>query len=237
MAKRAERAGLERADRALDRRGRHAQRVIRIAPGVEDLHRDLAAGLVHGVRHDAVLGDLPGKRELRGAGLEAAGQVRRDAARDDQADAAARTRRVERGELAEAVGLLLEARVHRAHQHAVAQRREAEVQRGKQRRVGVHARSPQWKPVELTGGFWRGSSSRRAADSAARSPPRDQACCSAPTLTPSSRMRRVSATRLRHCPAARRISVASRVASSSVRSRVTVWKLSKRSLMPMVRPA
>ena len=44
-------------------------------------------------------------------------------------------------------------------------------------------------------------------------------------------------TRRRHSPAARRIACASSVAAASVRSRVTVLKSSKRSLMPTVLPA
>ncbi len=68
-----------------------------------------------------------------------------------------------------------------------------------------------------------------------RDPP--HACCSVPTRTPSRRMRRASSMRLRHVRAAWRISPASWVAASSVVSRVTVRKSSKRSLTPIVRPA
>ncbi len=49
-------------------------------------------------------------------------------------------------------------------------------------------------------------------------------------------MRRSSATRFRHSPAARRIACASCVGASIVRSRVTVRKLSKRSFNPIVLP-
>ena len=57
-----ERARTKRRDRRLERRGRDGQRVIRIAAGVQDLHPDLAAGRVHGVGDDAMLGHLPRKR-------------------------------------------------------------------------------------------------------------------------------------------------------------------------------
>ena len=60
---------------------------------------------------------------------------------------------------------------------------------------------------------------------------------SEPARTPSNRMRRARSTRLRHWPAAWRMAAASTTGSASVKSRVTVLKSSKRSLMPMVRPA
>ena len=50
--------------------------------------RDLAAGRVHGVGDDAMLGHLPAERQLQRARLDAAAEVGRDAAGDDQADAA-----------------------------------------------------------------------------------------------------------------------------------------------------
>jgi hypothetical protein len=53
-------------------------------------------------------GDLPAERQLRCARLEASREVRRDAAGDDQPDAAARPRRVERRELREAFRRFLE---------------------------------------------------------------------------------------------------------------------------------
>ena len=81
--------------------------------------RDLAAGRVHRVGDEPMLADLPRKRQLRRARLDPSGEVRRDAAGDDQPDAAAGALRIERRHAREAVGRFLESRVHRAHQHAV----------------------------------------------------------------------------------------------------------------------
>ncbi len=69
--------------------------MVGVAARVQDLQRDLAALPVHGVGDDAVLRHLPRERQLRGLGLEPAGEVGRDAARDDQPHAALRARRVE----------------------------------------------------------------------------------------------------------------------------------------------
>ena len=55
-----------------------------------------------------------------------------------EADAAARARCVERGHALEAVGSFLEPGVHRAHQHAVGQRDEAEVERREQVGIARH---------------------------------------------------------------------------------------------------
>ncbi len=56
------------------------------------------------------------------------------------------------------------------------------------------------------------------------------------TRTPSKRIFFCNVIRRKHSPAARRMVPASAVWETSVKSRVTVWKLSNRSLMPMVRP-
>ncbi len=131
-----EAARAERADRRARRRRRDGERMKRIPPRVQDLQRDLAALGVHGVGDDPVARDLPRKRQLRRLRLQPTRQVGRDAARHDEPDAAARARRVERGHPREAVGRLFEARVHRAHQHAVLERRETEIERGEQVRIG-----------------------------------------------------------------------------------------------------
>ena len=133
-----QRARTKWSDRRFHTRRRNRQRVIRIAPGVQYLQRDLAAVGVDRIGDQSMLAHLPGKRKLRGARLEPACKIGRDAAGDDEPYAALRPRRIERRELVEAVRRLLEPGMHRAHQHAVGERREAEVQRGKEVRVGVH---------------------------------------------------------------------------------------------------
>lgn len=125
----------ERIDRRLQRARRDERRMIGVAAEVQDLHRDPAAGVVHRARDDPMaLGLLLG-REHRAAGHHPAALVRRDAARDDEPGLAARALGVERGHPLEAVCRLLEPDMHRAHQHAVLQRSETELQRSRQ--VGI----------------------------------------------------------------------------------------------------
>ena len=64
--------------------------MIRVAPRVQDLHRDAPAGRVHGIGDLPVLADLPAERQLRCARLEPPDEIGRDAARDDEADDSSR---------------------------------------------------------------------------------------------------------------------------------------------------
>ena len=133
----------ERADRRPRPRRRRRQRVIRVAPRMQDLQRDLAASVMDRVGDQPVAADLPWERELRGLRFQASGQVGRNAARHHEADAAAGARRVELGHAREAVGRFLESRVHRAHQHAILERGEAEIERRQEvwvRRHGGHCK-------------------------------------------------------------------------------------------------
>ena len=91
---------------------------------------------VHGVGDDAVLVHFPGPAELARERLEPAHQVGRDAAGDDQADAALGALAEIRRQLGEVAGVVLQPGVHRAHQHAVAQGGEAQVERREEVRVG-----------------------------------------------------------------------------------------------------
>ena len=72
--------------------------------------------------------------------VNAPGQVRRKAAGDDQADTAAGAFGIKRRHALEPVLFFFEPGMHRTHQGAIAQRREAEIERGKQvrvRRIGL----------------------------------------------------------------------------------------------------
>jgi hypothetical protein len=124
-----ERPGAERVDRRLDLRGRDAERVVGVAPGMEDLKRDLAAVLVDGIGDHAMLvgGALGG--EPGGEGEQPALAVGSEAAGDHQADATGRSLAEVGGEAPEVLGPVLEAGVHRAHHDPVAQGGEAEVER------------------------------------------------------------------------------------------------------------
>jgi hypothetical protein len=114
--------------------------VLTITPGVQDLHADPAALIMDRPRDRAVLLDLARAREFAREGLGPAGTVRRDAAADQQARAAARARRELRGKLGEVARAVFEPRMHRSHDDAIRERREPEIERGKQVPV-FHRRS------------------------------------------------------------------------------------------------
>jgi hypothetical protein len=69
-------------------------------------------------------------------------EIGRDAAGDDQPDTATGALGVERGHPRESVGRLLEARVHRPHQHAIRQRDEAEIERRQQMGIARRGHRP-----------------------------------------------------------------------------------------------
>ncbi len=89
---------------------------------------------MHDVRHLPVFPRLLGGTQLAGERLDPAGSVRRIAARYDQADVTARTLG-KVGCQAIVLVAVFEPRMHRAHEHAVLQRGEAEVERSKEVRV------------------------------------------------------------------------------------------------------
>lgn len=163
--------GLERIDRRLDRARRHLLRAVGVAAGMQDLHADLAARLVHRLGHDPVLLRLFRRAQLGRAGIHAALFVRADAAGDHQADAATGAFGEIRRHALEALRLLFQASVHGPHQGAVAQGGEAEVQRGEQVRIGNgggHRGSPhRTKRVHgyaAASGAMRGTGSGRYGD-------------------------------------------------------------------------
>ena len=132
----AEAARLEGIDRRLDRRRRHRQRVVAVAPGMQDLQADPAPGLVHGLGDDAVLVDFPGPAELAGEGFQPADQVRADATGDHEPDTAFGALAEVRGQFREIPAPVFQAGMHRTHQDPVGQGAEPEVQRREQVRVG-----------------------------------------------------------------------------------------------------
>jgi hypothetical protein len=122
------------ADARLHRRRRHAVRRAGQRPHVQDLQADLHVGVgrVHGGGDLPVLLGLGRRGQLAAdAGLFVGG----DAASDDHAHAAARAFGVVRGHAFEAVGCFFQPGVHRAHQDAVLQPREAQVQGREDMRV------------------------------------------------------------------------------------------------------
>ena len=155
---RRERARREPADRRLLRARRDREGVVRVPPGVQQLHRDERAVRVHRVGHGTVLARLRARRHLARERRRAARGVGRDAARHDEPDAALRTPREVRGELL-LVAALLEPAVHRAHDHAVAQH-VPRAQRERREHVRVRRR-------RLAGGLGR---ERAATERAAERP-------------------------------------------------------------------
>jgi hypothetical protein len=118
----------ERGDGRLDARRRHRQRVVAIAPGVQDLQCDLAAGLVHRIGDDAMAPRRARGGQSPGKGLGPAGDVGRKAAGDDQAHLPFGALAKVGGQFAE-VAAVFQTGVHRAHEHTVADLREAQIQR------------------------------------------------------------------------------------------------------------
>src|SRR6185369_3996975 len=100
----------ERGDRRLDARRRYRQRMIAVAPGVQDLHADQSTVGVHRARDLAMPRDVPRHRQTAAERLEPAGDIRRQAAGDHQADATARAFGEVRSELAVVARVVLQAR-------------------------------------------------------------------------------------------------------------------------------
>jgi hypothetical protein len=102
--------------------------VVGIPAEVQDLHRDLAAGIVHGLCHHPVF--VAASAWVVMQAPPGIGRPARwgDAAGHDQAHAAAGTLGIEGGHAREAVARLLQAHVHGAHEHPVLQGGEAQVQ-------------------------------------------------------------------------------------------------------------
>ena len=95
---------------------------------MQDLHRDLAARVMHAVRDDAVVGDVFCAEHHRRAGQHAAFGVGAIPPVTISADTAARACGVELGHPVPVPGLF-QPGVHRPHQHAVLQRGEAQIER------------------------------------------------------------------------------------------------------------
>ena len=137
----------EGADRRLEGAGGDGRLTEGVAACVQDLHGDPAAVAVHGLGDHPVLGDLFVIGELGAAGEGGALGVGGDPAGDDEADPAAGAFGVEGGHPLETAGGLLQADVHGAHDHAVPEGGEAQVQ-GFQK-VGVLAHEVSSRGVPL----------------------------------------------------------------------------------------
>ncbi len=148
----------ERIDRRLQLRRRYRQRVIGVAPGMQQLQADLRAVLVRGGGQLPVRAHFPRPGQLAAERLEPADHVRRETTSDDQADATFGALCEVGGQAREVARAVLQAGVHRAHQHPVAQLGEAQVQRGEQVGVGAFVG---WRHVDtLAYGSAKGAAKR-----------------------------------------------------------------------------
>jgi hypothetical protein len=130
-------ARADRRDRRLQGRRGDGAAMVGVAARVEDLQGDPTARLVHGIGDLAVLFGLRLVFESGCTGHHDAVLVGGDATGHDQPDTAPGAFGIESGEAGEAIRRFFEAGMHRTHQHAIAQRREAEVERRKQMGVCV----------------------------------------------------------------------------------------------------
>ena len=119
----------ERVDRRLDGARRDQIRLVGIAAKVQNLHGDFATRCVYGIGDDAVMCGLFLGGQHRAARHGACAVVRRNAAGDHQADAAACALGVECGHALKTVFNLFQPDVHGAHDDAVFQGGEAQIER------------------------------------------------------------------------------------------------------------
>ena len=133
-----ERVRAKGVDRRLDGAGRHQLGVVGVAAKVQYLHANLATCLVHRLGHYLVFLGFFRRGHAGAAGHGAGTVVGRNAACDHQTHAATRALGIKRGHALKAVFGLLQADVHRAHEHAVFQCGEAQVQRAEHQGVCSH---------------------------------------------------------------------------------------------------
>jgi hypothetical protein len=99
---------------------------------VQDLHADAPAFGVHGVRDETVARDFRGHGQFPGERIGPARAIRRDASGHEQSGAPARARGEIGGELRKVAGAVFQARVHGAHDDAIRESHESQVDRGEQ---------------------------------------------------------------------------------------------------------
>jgi len=126
----------ERVDRRLDRARRDQLRTIGVAPGMQQLQADLRAVLVRGGGQLPMRAHFPRPGQLAAERGQPADHVGGEATGHQQCRAAGRALAKVRRQLGEFARVVFQPGMHRAHQDAVAQLGETQVQRGKQVRIG-----------------------------------------------------------------------------------------------------
>ena len=124
-----ERPRAELADGRLALGGRDAERMVAVAPAVQNLQGNAAIGCVHSIGHLPVLGALAGTHKGCSMGSELACAVGADAACDDEPSATLGPLGIELRELGEAALFFLEPHVHGAHDGAVGHGHACHLQR------------------------------------------------------------------------------------------------------------
>ena len=105
---------------------------------MQDLQRNFTALLVYRIGNMAMVGEMAGVVQHRAARHGDAGRGGGNSAGDDQRHPVAGALGVKSRQPLRAVRELLQASMHRAHQHAVFERCEPQVKRGEKRRVAAH---------------------------------------------------------------------------------------------------
>ena len=120
----------EAVNRRLNGRWRNQIRLVAVASGVQNLQGNFTALVVYRVGHNAVMRQLCCIVQHRTALHADAGRGRGHAAGDNQRHPVARALGIESCQTLGPVRMLLEPGVHRAHQHAVFECGEPQIERG-----------------------------------------------------------------------------------------------------------
>ena len=133
-----QRMGAEWADGGLQATRRHQLGVVGVTAKVQDLHADLATRVMHRLGHHLVLVGLGLRGHGRATRHGAGAFVGRNATGHDQPHAATRALGIEGGHALEALGGFFQPHVHGAHEHAVLERGEAQIQGREQVGISGH---------------------------------------------------------------------------------------------------
>ena len=131
----------EWVDRCFDGARRDQIRLVGVAAKVQNLHGDFAPFGVHGIGDDAVVLGFGFGGQHGAARHRTTAIIRRNPAGDDQTHASARALGVKRGHALKAVFDFFQPHVHGAHDDAVFQGGEAQIERAIEEWVVAHGRS------------------------------------------------------------------------------------------------
>ena len=114
--------------------------MVAVAAAMQNLHGDFAALRMHRFGDPAMLAHLPGPAQLGAERSQASPQIRGDAAGHHEAHATSRSLSKEGRQFFEPTFFFFQPGVHGAHEHAIGQGGESEIEGGQ--KVGIrHGRS------------------------------------------------------------------------------------------------